>query len=186
MSAATANGECKLMDVRAVLTKSLSESWIDFRRQLVSHVNGLFDHEKQNFVMVFMMVILSAFLYLVVYHGWIASALVGIAYPAYATIARVLKPQTTEVTGKGNFVTAKTKWLVYWTIFAMVWILESPVTAFLNAIKPLYYLLRMVFFVWCFAPIENNGTEIVYGFVVWLLVRKNRYVKDAPSNHVDQ
>ena len=76
---------------------------------------------------------------------------IGFGYPAYASIKAIESPQ------KGD----DTKWLTYWTVFAAF----SLVEFFSNIIVgwiPVYWLVKCVFFIWLFAPMEENGSVVLY------------------------
>lgn len=58
-----------------------------------------------------------------------------------------------------------TKWLTYWVIFACFSTVEF-FSLYIVKIIPFYWLLKCIFFVWCMAPIENNGSVVMYHKVI--------------------
>lgn len=80
---------------------------------------------------------------------------IGFGYPAFCSIKAIESPQ------KGD----DTKWLTYWTVFAAF----SLVEFFSNIIVgwiPIYWLVKCIFFIWCFAPLEENGSVIIYNRIL--------------------
>lgn len=58
-----------------------------------------------------------------------------------------------------------TKWLTYWVVFALFSIIEY----FSDIILwwfPFYWLFKCAFHIWCFAPIQNNGSIVIYNRVI--------------------
>ncbi|XP_014249480.1 receptor expression-enhancing protein 5-like isoform X2 [Cimex lectularius] len=80
---------------------------------------------------------------------------IGFLYPAYASMKAIETPQ------KGD----DTKWLTYWTVFALFSILEFPSDVLLSWF-PFYWLLKCIFMIWLFLPISANGSIILYNNVI--------------------
>lgn len=94
------------------------------------------------------------------YGSMLLSDLAGFAYPAYATGALLLRaPDAVAPNAQAN------KWLTYWLTFAAVVVMERACAPLIRLL-PFYCTLKTVFFVWCFAPIEMNGSELVFDTVV--------------------
>ncbi|XP_050439206.1 receptor expression-enhancing protein 5-like [Adelges cooleyi] len=106
-------------------------------------------------------------LYMLVGHGQTTlSNVLGFAYPGYQTFKLIESPSNS---GRES-PSAYTKWLSYWLLYASVLIFESPLSGLLQMI-PLYFLLKTLFFAWCYLPIRNNGTAIVYESLIRRLGR---------------
>lgn len=93
------------------------------------------------------------------YGSMLLSDVAGFAYPAYATGVLLLRAPATVASN------AQAKWLTYWLTFATVVVLERACGPLVRLL-PFYCTLKTVFFVWCFAPIEMNGSELVFDTVV--------------------
>jgi receptor expression-enhancing protein 5/6 len=76
---------------------------------------------------------------------------IGFVYPAYASVKAIESTQKSD----------DTKWLMYWVVFALFSVAEFFSDIFLNWF-PLYWLAKCIFLIWCFVPIANNGTNVIY------------------------
>ncbi|XP_064456984.1 uncharacterized protein LOC135367791 isoform X2 [Ornithodoros turicata] len=57
------------------------------------------------------------------------------------------------------------KWIVYWMVFAsfsLVDMFSDKILKFL----PIYWLLKLIFLVYCFIPIEHNGSKLLYHWII--------------------
>jgi len=103
--------------------------------------------------------------------GYFASLicnLVGFVYPAYASIHSLESHDSTD----------DTKWLTYWVVFAFF----SNVEFFSDIIFswfPFYWLAKVVFLIWCFLPITNNGSMVIYHRLIRPVFIKNKGNIDA-------
>ena len=75
----------------------------------------------------------------------------GSVYPAYCSMKALESPKKDD----------DTKWLTYWVVFAVFTIIEYFSDAILCWF-PVYWLFKCLFYIWLMAPIENNGSLIVY------------------------
>ena len=92
---------------------------------------------------------------------------VGFIYPAYASIHAI------ESHNKDD----DTKWLTYWVVFATFSVVEFFSDVIFSWF-PLYWLAKIVFLVWCFIPIANNGSIFVYNRVIRPVFFSNRQAVD--------
>ncbi|XP_050421954.1 receptor expression-enhancing protein 5-like [Adelges cooleyi] len=97
------------------------------------------------------LVVFTVFYLVIGYATLLLSNVISFLYPAYASIKAVESPSKDD----------DTKWLTYWVVFSFSTIIEFPAQVVLNWI-PFYSLIKTIFFVWCYIPIHNNGSVVVY------------------------
>lgn len=99
--------------------------------------------------------------YMIAFHSYIASLIIGFIYPAYATVKVVVRVQDPDQEVVGDFAKIHLKWLIYWLVYATILVFEQPIGTLFRLIAPCYGLLRTVFFVWCFMSTKNNGSDFL-------------------------
>jgi len=98
--------------------------------------------------------------------------LIGFVYPAYASIKAIESVQKED----------DTKWLMYWTVYALFGILEFFSDQLLFWI-PFYTLSKCILLLWLMVPGKNGGTFVVYNRVLRPFVVKHG---DAIDKHIGQ
>ncbi|CAB4019271.1 receptor expression-enhancing 5-like isoform X2 [Paramuricea clavata] len=111
-------------------------------------------------------------LYLIFGYGaaLIVNAL-GAIYPAYASVKAV------ESVTKDD----DTQWLIYWIVYAVFTVVEY-FSDFLFSWFPFYFLTKLIFLVWCMAPISANGSMVVYHRFIKPFVVKHQAEFDEVLN----
>jgi len=102
------------------------------------------------------------------YFAELVCNIVGFVYPAYASIKAL------ESSHKED----DTKWLTYWVVFALFSVFEF-FSDIIFSWFPLYWLVKVVFLVWCFVPIQSNGSEYVYSRVIRPIFLRNQKNVDS-------
>ena len=80
--------------------------------------------------------------------------LVAYLYPAYASVRAIESEGTDD----------DTQWLTYWLVFSLFKLAEGVMDSLLQYI-PFYYILKIVFLVWCFYP-GTDGALVVYSYAI--------------------
>lgn len=88
---------------------------------------------------------------------------IGFAYPAYCSIKAL----------ESSLKADDTQWLTYWVVFAAFSIVEY-FADFIAGWVPFYWLSKCLFMVWCMAPMDNNGSAVIYSKVILPLFKKHQ------------
>merc|ERR1712107_175591 len=88
------------------------------------------------------------------------SILVGLAAPTWASLQALLSGDPGR---QGS-------WLRYWLVFAIAELFTLPIPYLKLASPVLFclYLSKLALLIWCQLPIENNGSELIFGQVFFL------------------
>ncbi|CAH1737561.1 unnamed protein product [Aphis gossypii] len=96
----------------------------------------------------------------------LVSDLLGFAYPAYATVALMMRTvEKLPAADHRSSVSPDNRWFTYWVLFAVALTVQQMCGGFLRYV-PLIFLIKTAFFMWCAAPMEANGAAYVYAVVV--------------------
>jgi len=96
---------------------------------------------------------------------------VGFLYPAYASI-HALESQNRE---------DDNKWLTYWVVYAFFATGEF-FSDIIFSWFPFYWLVKIVFLIWCFLPIQANGSMVIYHRFIRPFFLKNKGNIDGTVN----
>ncbi|XP_054716196.1 receptor expression-enhancing protein 5-like [Uloborus diversus] len=97
---------------------------------------------------------------------------VGFLYPAYKTIASLEKADNESAR----------RWLTYWLVFAAFNFLQ--IFLFFLYWLPGYWLIKCLFYYWCYAPISRNGSELIYSYLIQPIFRRNQQAIDDALNNI--
>ena len=98
----------------------------------------------------------------------IPRTLVGVAYPAFASLKTVLS----------DAPESSVAWLRYWVVlgvFSVVELLLDPLINPLTYSFPTYLVLKCLFLVWCMAPVQWNGSDIIFNQVSFWCFKSRFY-----------
>merc|ERR1712112_797871 len=99
--------------------------------------------------------------------GQLVVSLLGSLYPAYFSLQALTTKDNNE----------QRRWLEYWLLSCILHCFDFTFGSVLCHILPLYWLARLMLVVWCIAPVENNGSRVLYTTCVWPLY--DRVVKEV-------
>ena len=92
-------------------------------------------------------------------HGETVRLLLGFLYPSYKTITAVMTESRED----------DLLWLKYWSVlslFSLVELLLDPLVHHFTW----YLLAKCVFLIWCMAPMEQNGSNLIFSQVYFVCV----------------
>eukprot|EP00090_Calanus_glacialis_P012171 TRINITY_DN20652_c0_g1_i1.p1 TRINITY_DN20652_c0_g1~~TRINITY_DN20652_c0_g1_i1.p1 ORF type:complete len:200 (-),score=75.21 TRINITY_DN20652_c0_g1_i1:44-604(-) len=96
------------------------------------------------------------------YGGHLLRTIIGCAYPGYRSLKAILTDDKDD----------DMAWLRYWVVLSSFSILEL-VLDLMVAWVPGYLIAKCAFLVWCMAPVQNNGSNIIFNMVVLPLFQKH-------------
>lgn len=135
-------------------------------------VSWVFEEENRSKVWIGSVLVLSV--YLVFGPGaQLISNVVGFVYPAYCSI-KALETKSSE---------DDTRWLTYWVVFS-VFTIADTFSGFLLSWIPFYWLLKVLFLVWCFAP-QLNGSLIIYNNIIYPSFKRHEKKIEKAMHRVD-
>ena len=92
------------------------------------------------------------------FYTLIPRTLLGVFYPAFASLRAVLieSPESSVA------------WMKYWVVLGVFSVIELLLDLVLNPLPysfPTYLVIKCAFLVWCMAPIEMNGSDVIFNNV---------------------
>ena len=93
-------------------------------------------------------------------HSGTIRALVGFLYPSYKTVNAVLTESVED----------DIMWLKYWSILSWFSLIELILDPFAKHFTG-YILLKCIFLVWCMAPIDENGSNLIFSQVTFTITK---------------
>jgi len=96
----------------------------------------------------------------------IPRTLVGVAYPAFASLKTVLSDSPES----------SVAWLRYWVVLGVFSVVELLLDPLVNPLKfsfPTYLILKCLFLIWCMAPIEWNGSDLIFNHVLFPIFKEH-------------
>ena len=88
-------------------------------------------------------------------HGGTIHVLLGFLYPSYKTISAVMTENIED----------DLTWLKYWSVLSLFSIIELVLDPLANHFKG-YMLTKFVFLLWCMAPMDGNGSNLIFSQVI--------------------
>jgi len=90
--------------------------------------------------------------------GWGAQLLantIGFLYPAFCSLLALQSYNKKD----------DAQWLTYWVVFASFSVIEF-FADFVSGMVPFYWVCKCLLMVWCMAPTEDNGSAVIYAFII--------------------
>merc|ERR1711990_614051 len=101
---------------------------------------------------------------------------VGFIYPAYKSLQAVMTEEDQE---------DDLTWLRYWVVLAAVHMVELVVDPLVDFF-PGYLLAKCAFLVWCMAPIQNNGANLIFTQIIFPLFKKHHQKIDEQVSLMEE
>merc|ERR1712117_30052 len=96
----------------------------------------------------------------------IPRTIVGVTYPAFASLKAVLS-DSPESCGA---------WLRYWVVLGVFSLVELLLDLAINPLAysfPAYLILKSAFLAWCMAPVEWNGSDVIFNNILFPLFKQH-------------
>ena len=96
--------------------------------------------------------------------GWFdkyITCIIGITLPTYWSIKAIESPQEDD----------DKQWLTYWAVYAVFNFLDL-FAKFILKIIPFYYVVKLIFLIWCFMP-NTQGALFIYNKILRNIFLKN-------------
>merc|ERR1711890_198356 len=94
--------------------------------------------------------------------GLVIRALVGFVYPSYQSLQAVLTEDKED----------DLNWLRHWVGLSCVHLVELVIDPLVDFF-PGYLLAKCAFLIWCMAPVQNNGANLIFSQVLFPLFKKH-------------
>merc|ERR1712113_927272 len=96
----------------------------------------------------------------------IPRTIIGVTYPAFASLKAVLS-DSPESCGA---------WLRYWVVLGVFSLVELLLDLVINPLPysfPTYLILKCAFLAWCMAPVEWNGSDVIFNNILFPLFKQH-------------
>jgi receptor expression-enhancing protein 5/6 len=107
--------------------------------------------------------------------GWFdkyITCIIGITLPTYWSIKAIESPEEND----------DKQWLTYWSVYAVFSFLDL-FAKFILKIIPFYYVVKLIFLVWCFMP-NTQGALFIYNKVLRNFFIKNEEILNKYVNKI--
>merc|ERR1711913_121315 len=109
----------------------------------------------------------------------IPRTLVGVVYPAFASLKAVLSGSAEQ----------SAAWLRYWVVLGVFSVLELLADPLINPLSysfPVYLVLKCSFLVWCMAPVSWNGSDLLFNQVLFPLFKEHHKEIEEQAEEAQQ
>merc|ERR1712014_381317 len=107
--------------------------------------------------------------------GQVVRALIGFAYPSYQSLQAAMTEDPED----------DLQWLRYWVVLATVHMIELVVDPLVDFF-PGYLLAKCAFLVWCMAPVQNNGANLIFTQIIFPLFKKHHQKIDEQVSLMEE
>ena len=139
----------------------------ELMNQLGVHLNLIEKKTGQNPKIILGILAASLIFVIIGYLEKYITCIVGIVLPTYWSIKAI----------ESNEPDDDKQWLTYWAVYAVFDFLDL-FAGFILKIIPFYYILKLIFLIWCFMP-NTQGALVVYNHII-----KKFFIKY--ENNLDQ
>jgi len=97
------------------------------------------------------------------------ASLLATLYPTYSCLQAIVNKNEE----------GQRRWVEYWIVMSLLYVLDIIFSPALSTFVPLFWLVRLCLLVWCIAPSSRNGSNVIFGKVVYpLFVKYGKHIDD--------
>jgi receptor expression-enhancing protein 5/6 len=133
----------------------------ELMKNVGKHLNLIKEKSKIDPKIVLGIIIIGIFLTMLGWFDKYITCIIGITLPTYWSIKAIESPEEND----------DKQWLTYWAVYAVFNFLDL-FAKFILKIIPFYYVVKLIFLVWCFMP-NTQGALFIYNKIL-----RNFFIKN--------
>ena len=142
----------------------------ELMKNVGKHLNLIKEKSKIDPKIVLGIIIIGIFLTMLGWFDKYITCIIGITLPTYWSIKAIESPEEND----------DKQWLTYWAVYAVFNFLDL-FAKFILKIIPFYYVVKLIFLVWCFMP-NTQGALFIYNKVLRNFFIKNEEILNKYVN----
>ena len=142
----------------------------ELMKNVGKHLNLIKEKSKIDPKIVLGIIIIGIFLTMLGWFDKYITCIIGITLPTYWSIKAIESPEEND----------DKQWLTYWAVYAVFNFLDL-FAKFILKIIPFYYVVKLIFLVWCFMP-NTQGALFIYNKILRNFFIKNEEILNKYVN----